>query len=131
MFIDFLTQYLSKIYLILRRVHLDNITNILTSSCKAQVILAKIECYFEMIVGVLTTCHLVLQTQPHVIFFLWCYVKDQIYVPPLPASIPKLKVRVRTAIETITADMLYTVWNELDYRVDVCRITKGTHIEHL
>ena len=36
-----------------------------------------------------------------------------------------------TAIETITADMLQTVWNELDYRVDVCRITKGAHIEHL
>jgi hypothetical protein len=37
----------------------------------------------------------------------------------------------RTAIETNTADMLQTVWNELDYRVDVCRITKGAHIEHL
>jgi len=36
----------------------------------------------------------------------------------------------RTAIETITADMLQTVWNELDYRVDVCRITNGAHIEH-
>ena len=23
------------------------------------------------------------------------------------------------------------VWNELDFRVDVCRITKGAHIEHL
>ena len=45
--------------------------------------------------------------------------------------IPELKVRVRTAIETITADMLQTVWNELDYRVDVCRITKGAHIEHM
>ena len=40
---------------------------------------------------------------------------------------PELKVRIRTAIETITADMR----NELDYRVDVCRITNGTHIEHL
>ena len=45
--------------------------------------------------------------------------------------IPELKVRIRTAIETITADMLQTVWNELDYRVDVCRITKGAYIEHL
>ena len=44
---------------------------------------------------------------------------------------PELKVWIRTAIETITADMLQTVWNELDYRVDVCRITKGAHIEHL
>jgi len=41
--------------------------------------------------------------------------------------IPELKVRIRTAIETITAD----VRNELDYRVDVCRITKGAHIDHL
>jgi hypothetical protein len=76
-----------------------------------------------MIVGVLTTwsprspdatpCH----------FFVWGYVKDQVYVPPLPESIPELKVRIRTAIETITADMLEKVWNELDYLVDVCRIT--------
>jgi len=46
--------------------------------------------------------------------FLWGYVKDQVYVPPLPATIPELKVRIRTAIETITADMLQTVWNEID-----------------
>jgi len=64
-------------------------------------------------------------------FFLWGYVKDQVYVPPLPASIPELKVRIRTAIETITADMLQTVWNEFDYHIDVCRVTKGAHIEHL
>ena len=63
--------------------------------------------------------------------FLWGYVKDQVYVPPLPVSIPELKVRIRTSVETITADMLQTVSNELDYRVDVCRITKGAHIEHL
>jgi len=54
----------------------------------------------------------------------------EVYVPPLPASIPELKARIRTAIETITADMLQSVWNELDYRVDVCS-TKGAHIEHL
>jgi len=57
-------------------------------------------------------------------FFLLCYVKDQVYVL-------ELKVRIRSATETITADMLHTVWNELDYCVDVCRITKGAHIEHL
>jgi hypothetical protein len=53
------------------------------------------------------------------------------YVLPLPTSIPELKVRIITAIVTITADMLQTVWNELDFHVDVCRITKGAHIEHL
>ena len=63
--------------------------------------------------------------------FVWGYVKVQVYVPPLPASIPELKVRIRTAIQTITAEMLHTVWNELDYRVDVCRISKGAHIDQL
>jgi len=64
-------------------------------------------------------------------FFLWGYVKDQVYVPPLPASITELKVRIRTAIETTTADMLQTVWNELDCCVDVCGIPKGAHTEQL
>ena len=67
----------------------------------------------------------------HCDFFLWGYIKDQVYVPPRPASIPELKVRIRIATETTTADMLQTVWNEPDYRVDVCRITKGAHTEHL
>jgi len=64
-------------------------------------------------------------------FFLWGYIKDHVYVPPFPASIPELKVRIRTVTETITADMLHTVWNELDNRVDVCKVTKGAYIEHL
>jgi len=38
---------------------------------------------------------------------------------------------IRTTIETITADMLQTVWNELSFHVDVCRITKCAHTEHL
>jgi len=84
-----------------------------------------------MIVGVLTICHLVLQMQPPHDFFLWGYVKDQVYVLRLPPSIPELKVQIRTATETITAHMLQTVWNELYYRVDVCRITKGAHIVYL
>jgi len=54
----------------------------------------------------------------------------EVYVPPLSASIPELKVRMRTATDTITADMLQTARKELDYRVDVCRITKGAYIDH-
>jgi hypothetical protein len=82
---------------------------------------------FKMIVGVWPP-HSPVATPGD--FFLWGYVKDQVYVPPLPASIPELEVRIRTAIETITADM-QTVWNELNYRVDVRRITNGAHIEQL
>ena len=53
------------------------------------------------------------------------------FVPPQPASIHDLKNRITAAVETITPDLLSTVWQELDYRLDVCRVTKGAYIEHL
>jgi hypothetical protein len=28
-------------------------------------------------------------------------------------------------------DTLSQLWQELDYRIDICRVTKGGHIEHL
>ena len=27
--------------------------------------------------------------------------------------------------------MLMRVWQQLEYRIDVCRVTRGAHIEHL
>ena len=41
------------------------------------------------------TIHLALQMQPPFDFFLWGYVKDQVYVPHLPASIPEMNVVTR------------------------------------
>jgi hypothetical protein len=31
----------------------------------------------------------------------------------------------------IERKMLQRVWQELDYRIDICSVTKGGHIEHL
>jgi hypothetical protein len=31
----------------------------------------------------------------------------------------------------VDRDMLTRVWNEMDYRIDDCRITKGGHTEDL
>ena len=66
------------------------------------------------------TIHLVLQMQPHVIS-LYGVTSRIRFVPPLPASIPELKV--------VTCYKHF--WTNSDYRVDVCRTTKGAHIEHL
>jgi len=64
-------------------------------------------------------------------YFLWSYMKDKVFVPPQPVSIPDLKNRITAAVETITPDLLSRVWQELDYLLDVCRVTKGANIEHL
>ena len=64
-------------------------------------------------------------------FFLWRFVKDTVFVPPLPANLQDLRNRITAAVALVDRDMLTRVWNEMDYRTDVCRITKGGHIEHL
>lgn len=64
-------------------------------------------------------------------FLLWGYIKDIVYVSPLPASVEILQDRITEAVNTITPDMLSRVWNELDYRLDVCRVTSGAHIKCL
>jgi hypothetical protein len=32
-------------------------------------------------------------------------------------------------VKNIDAPMLTRVWQELEYRIDVCRVTRGAHIE--
>ena len=64
-------------------------------------------------------------------FFLWRFVKDTVFVPPLPANLQDLRNRITAAVAVVDRDMLTCVWKEMDYRIDVCRITKGGYIEHL
>jgi hypothetical protein len=59
------------------------------------------------------------------------YVKDRVLVPSLTRDIADLKARDIAAVENIDAPMLTRVWQELEYRIDVCRVTRGAHIEHL
>ena len=64
-------------------------------------------------------------------FFLSRFVKDTVFVSPLPANIQDLRNRITAAVALVDRDMLTRVWNEMDYHIEVCRITKGGHIEHL
>jgi hypothetical protein len=64
-------------------------------------------------------------------FFFWGYVKDKVFVPPLPQDLQQLRQQIRDVVDSIDQDLLARVWQELDYRVDVCRVTGGAHIEHL
>jgi len=50
---------------------------------------------------------------------------------PLPANLQDLRNRITAALSLVDRDMLTGMWNEMDYRIDVCLITKGGHIEHL
>ena len=62
-------------------------------------------------------------------FFLYKYVKNRVYVPPLPATVDELQERITAAGNSVTPDMLQRVWSELDYFIDVSRVTKAGHID--
>ncbi|PNF23848.1 hypothetical protein B7P43_G13739, partial [Cryptotermes secundus] len=62
-------------------------------------------------------------------FILWGYIKDRVFFPPLPVSENSLKQCI-TTVRCVDEDMLWCVWNKLDYHIDICHVTKGSHIEH-
>jgi len=43
--------------------------------------------------------------------------------------VDELQERVTAAVNSVTPNMLQRVWSELDYRIDVCRVTRGGRIE--
>jgi len=59
------------------------------------------------------------------------YVKDRVIVTPLPRDLADLKARIIAAVKNIHAPMLTRVSQELEYRIAVCRVTHGAHIEYL
>jgi hypothetical protein len=47
-----------------------------------------------------------------------------------PRDLLVLFAQIIGAMKNIGASMLTRVWQELEYRIDVCRVTRGAHIEH-
>jgi hypothetical protein len=47
------------------------------------------------------------------------------------AELPLGSSRITVAVASVDRDMLTRLWDEMVYRIDVCRISKGGHIEHL
>ena len=64
-------------------------------------------------------------------YFFWGFVKDTVFVPPLPTNLQELHNHITAAVALVDRDMLTRMWNEMDYPIDVCRITKGGQIEYL
>jgi len=62
---------------------------------------------------------------------LWGYIKDTVFLPPLPVSLNELKQRITTAVASVDEDMLRSLWTELVWTELDYRVTKGSHIEHL
>jgi len=49
----------------------------------------------------------------------------------MPPDLQKLHGRTVNAIALVGVFFLNKLWNELEYHLDVCHITRGSHTEHL
>lgn len=57
-------------------------------------------------------------------FFLWGFVKGwSVFIPPTPQNVQELK--------TVISNMIERVRQELEYRLDIVRATRGGHTEQL
>ncbi|GFT92214.1 uncharacterized protein TNCV_774921 [Trichonephila clavipes] len=64
-------------------------------------------------------------------FYLWGFIKDCVFVPLLPDDRSELRHRIEAAMAKISSDTMKKVWDEFAYRIDLCRVTNGAHIEYL
>jgi hypothetical protein len=53
------------------------------------------------------------------------FYQGSCFVPPLPVMLVDLRTRIIAAITVTDHDMLQRVWQQLDYQLDVCRVTGG------
>jgi hypothetical protein len=44
-------------------------------------------------------------------------------------SLDEVKLRIVATIETVTPQMMENTWREIQYRLDILRVTKGAHVE--
>jgi hypothetical protein len=50
---------------------------------------------------------------------------------PLSGDLREVRERITNAVASIPMDDLVKVCDELEYRIDVCRVTHGAHIANL
>ena len=61
------------------------------------------------------------------ISYNWGYVKNLVNQIKIN-SLQHLQNRIRDAFVMVAPNMFQATWNEVEYRLDICRATKGAHI---
>ncbi|GBM98608.1 hypothetical protein AVEN_211051-1 [Araneus ventricosus] len=62
-------------------------------------------------------------------FFLWEYLKQQVYVTP-PPILQDLQRRITDACANMASSMLHRVQREVQARVKMCIVADGEKFEH-
>ncbi|GBN02110.1 hypothetical protein AVEN_9677-1 [Araneus ventricosus] len=63
------------------------------------------------------------------VFFLWGYLKQQVYATPTP-TLQDLQQRITDACANVTPAMLHRVQREVQARVQMCIVADGERFDH-
>jgi hypothetical protein len=58
-------------------------------------------------------------------FSFWGFVKDNVYIPPIPVDFQELRDGIENAIVLVDVTFLNKLWDELEYHLDVSSITRA------
>ncbi|GFU38408.1 uncharacterized protein TNCV_2433771 [Trichonephila clavipes] len=56
---------------------------------------------------------------------------DKVFVPPLPRDLVELRRRIINEFVAFARNMMIRVWTVMEYRLDICLVTKDAHIGSL
>jgi hypothetical protein len=61
-------------------------------------------------------------------FFLWGFIKNLLYGEKI-RNLRPLREKNNKDVAAVPLEMLPRTWQEIEYRVDICRATNGAHIQ--
>ena len=64
-------------------------------------------------------------------FWLWGFVRDQIYKSPRPETIVELRDRIAAVLDSIDRQMIRRAYSNFFKRCEACVSEQGGHFEHL
>jgi hypothetical protein len=62
-------------------------------------------------------------------FLLWGFVKDRVYILPMPINLNHLKIKYEQQLQKLISLPCKMFGMKLSYHLDVCRATNAGHIE--
>jgi hypothetical protein len=79
--------------------------------------------------GVQILASAISRSEPPPALFLWGFVKDEVYVRPIPTTLNNLKDHNQTVTAKTYQPLLQNVSHEVEYHLEACRAANGAHTE--
>ena len=64
-------------------------------------------------------------------FFLWGFLKDNVFRQPLPRDLPELRDKITNIINSVSIQTCHNVTKNLQQRLHLCLQESGGYVQHI